>query len=90
LETDKTSDRIAALALVLSIASSGFAVYQWLSTEQSEHVHAAIDVSSKYISDWENTDILRRQYESGTGGAGLKSKIMKQNAFVEYIAYSIK
>ena len=40
-----TSNQIALFALCLSVLSSGFGIYQRWSSEEDEHVKAAIDLS---------------------------------------------
>jgi hypothetical protein len=81
------SDRIATLALALSLMSSGFSVYQWWTNEQTEHVHATIDVSDKYISQWKNLHWLKSANELGQIGLEAPEHIRKQKALLEYIAY---
>jgi hypothetical protein len=54
-----TSDLIATTALVVSILSAGFSVYQWDQSERESKIVAAIDVSRKYVEDKDISATLR-------------------------------
>jgi hypothetical protein len=81
-----TSNRIALLALGLSVVSSGFAVYQWLSSARDEHIRAAIEASNGYIDQWVNISLLQGQFEKGFADRTSLSPAEKQLDRLEYIA----
>ena len=47
----KTSDVIAIIALVVSLATGLFSFYQWKQADAEARITAAIDVSRKYSED---------------------------------------
>jgi hypothetical protein len=85
-----TSVQTALLALILSILSSGFGVYQWWSTGRDEKIRAAIDLSDKYITqriDQKEARSELNQFQTGFGGSSFLNKIHNQTARLEYIAF---
>ena len=85
-KTDRMSDQIAALALGLSILSSGFAVYQWWSSSRDEHIRSAIELSDRYIDQAIDKGIMVRQFEMGQLNSLDMIKVSKQDARIEYIS----
>jgi hypothetical protein len=77
-------NRIALLALILSILSSIAAVYQWWSSGRDEKIHAAIDMSERYIAQGIGMDLLSRRTASGQED----TKFLKQEqTLLEYTAF---
>jgi hypothetical protein len=85
---DRTSDRVAVLALVLSILSSGFAVYQWWSSAKEERIRAAIEISNKFNDDAVNPAWIASQVTMGYGVATEQfTKVGNYFYRLEYVAY---
>jgi hypothetical protein len=68
---DRTSDRVAILALGLSILSSAFAAYQWWSSADDAHIRAAIEISNKYDDDAINPTWVAEQVAFGASSDGV-------------------
>jgi hypothetical protein len=68
----------------LAILSSGFAIYQWWSSNRQELIRAAIDASNKYIEAAINPYAVMAQRELGFIN---DAKIENQFARLEYVSY---
>jgi hypothetical protein len=97
---DRATVEISALALGVSLLSSGFAFYQWWTTGTDEKIRATIELSNKYIEEAINPkelssvyDLLVRQMQNGTGSIldvqklDIPLKIRKHYSRLEYISY---
>jgi hypothetical protein len=96
---DKTSVQIAAMALVVSLLSSGFAIYQWWTSGRDEKIRATIDVSNKYTEEAvdpnalaDSYEIVKNKFQSGTRDFTDKLQatpilIKKHFERLEYISY---
>jgi hypothetical protein len=87
LKLDRTSDRIAALALSLSILSSGFAVYQWWTSARDEHIRAAIEISNQYTEQAIEPLWVASSIELGNGGTDDALNVVRHYARLEYASY---
>ena len=97
---DKVSVQIAAMALTLSVLSSGFAIYQWWTTGKDEKIRATIDISNKYIEEavdpiqlQKEESIKRKEVEAGFDRVesllklDAPQKIRKHYSSLEYISF---
>jgi len=91
---------IAAMALVVSFLSSGFAVYQWWTSGRDEKIRATIEISNKFNEDaidpkplGQSYAVALEEFRSGskefTEIAGLEApnRIRKHFERLEYISY---
>jgi hypothetical protein len=80
------SDKIAALALVVSIVTGGFTLYQWLNTENENCIVAAIEISNKYLADKDIQTIMHKlRYKSVTSDE--EAVVYRLLFRLNYIAY---
>lgn len=102
VQIEKMSVQISAMALAVSLVSSGFAIYQWWSSDAAEKIRAAIEASNKYIEESIDPRALKRQDallrgQLNSGQARVDEvikldadwKLRKHYSRIDYIAYLV-
>jgi hypothetical protein len=78
----------ALVALVLSVISTGFGVYQWWSSGRDEKIRAAIELSDRYIDQRVDAELYLNKFRAGQGGAKeLLEPVQNQFARLTYVAF---
>jgi hypothetical protein len=81
-----TANQIALVALVLSIVSSIGAVIQWWSSGTDEKIHAAIDLSDRYLDHAVDIAVTKRRAAWGQNSYEDDAGVQMQEARLEYSA----
>jgi len=81
----KISDKTAVLALIVSLTSAGFTVYQWRATDSEARTMAAIDISRKYLDDSRSAEQLAN-FRVERGATDASHRLLSHLNYIAYLA----